>query len=50
VNGDMEVLPVNLDDVLPPAILESIQFARWADFADPRSLVDHMVGQLPPER
>ncbi len=50
VNGDMEVLPVNLDDVLPPATLESIQFARWADFADPRSLVDHMVGQLPPER
>jgi hypothetical protein len=50
LQGKMTVLPVNLDDTKPPDVLASIQYVRAADFRDPASLVEHLIGRLPADR
>ena len=50
VEGKMTVLPVNLDDTTPPAVLDRIQYVRTAAFPDAASLVEHLIAQLPPDR
>lgn len=50
VEGKMTVLPVNLDDTTPPAVLDRIQYVRTAAFPDAASLVEHLIAQLPSDR
>jgi hypothetical protein len=50
LQGEMTVLPVTLDDTTPPAVLETVQYIRAADFPDPAGLVEHLISRLPPDR